>query len=308
MADIYDYFKKEPYPITLKNFPSFINGTFDRVAVGGRHSLVLKSAVPGVRAIMERDIDVLRQYPYLKTVTVTGLHQDTFEYFVRKFGTQFHAIRFEENPMVEDWSRLGRLNHLSFLCIRGNRHLTSLWDMSYHDHLQGLSLIGVPRLANIEGIEQAKVLKYLHMGDALSLDASLSSLAVLKHTGIEHLTYMGKLTEDSSLSFVADMPRLKEFHFPTNLYTTRQVAWMVANYPDVQGLSLAPMLETNKCVYGTNTPAVQIVGKKKPLLIRAGNEAKIAAYQKQFDALVEKYKGRPYHAVLDDMSESRKLV
>lgn len=307
MADIYDYFKKEPYPITLKNFPSFINGTFDRVAVGGRRSLVLKSAVPGVRCIMERDIDVLRKYPYLKTVTVTGLYQDTFEYFIRKFGAQFHAIRFEENPMVEDWTLLGRLPQLSFLSIRGNRHLTSLWDMTYHHALQGLALVGVPCLHDLRGIELAASLKHLHVGDALSLEASLSSLSPLAHTGIHHLTYMGKLTEDSRLSFVSAMPRLEEFHFPTNLFTTQQVAWMVANYPDVGGLSLTAMLETSKCIYGTNTPAVQIVGRKKPLLIRAGNEAKIEAYQKQFDSLVEAYRGAPYDEVFDDAPRRREF-
>ena len=303
MADIYDYFKKEPFPITLKNFPSFIDGTFDRAAVGGRHSLVIKSAAPKARCVMERDIDMLRQYPYLKTVTVTGLHQDTFEYFVRKFGPQFHAIRFEDNPMVEDWSLLGRLPQLSFLCIRGNRNLTSLWDMTYHGALQGLSLVGVPKVRDLHGIRLATSLKYLHVGDALSLDGTLSSLSPLAHTGIRYLTYMGKLTEDCHLSFVSYMPRLEEFHFPTNLFTTRQVAWMVANYPEVQGLSLTAMLETGKCIYGTNTPAVQIVGKKKPLLIRAGNEARIAAYQKQFDALVEEYKGLSYDVAFHDAPE-----
>ena len=299
MADIYDYFKKEPYPITVKNFPAFINGSFDRTAVGGRHSLVIKSAVPQTRPILERDIDVLRQYPYLKTVTVTGLHQDTFAYFVRKFGTQFHAIRFEDNPMVEDWSLLSQLTRISFLCIRGNRYLTALWDMSYHYSLQGLSLIGVPCLDNLEGIQQVSSLKYLHLGDALTLDAAVSSLSPLAHTGVQYLTYMGKLTKDSRLSFVAHMPRLTEFHFPTNLFTTQQVAWMVANCPDVRGLSLNAMLETSKCIYGTNTPAVQIVGKKKPLLIRAGNESKIATYQQQFEALVEQYRGRSYEEIFD---------
>ena len=35
MIEPFEYFKSDPYPITLKNFPRFIDGSFDCVAVGG---------------------------------------------------------------------------------------------------------------------------------------------------------------------------------------------------------------------------------------------------------------------------------
>ena len=47
-------------------------------------------------------IDVLKKYPYLHTVTVAGLHQDTFEYFIRKYGEQLHAIRFFKICLISD--------------------------------------------------------------------------------------------------------------------------------------------------------------------------------------------------------------
>ena len=60
------------------------------------------------------DIDELAKYPDCDVVTISGLAQDTFEYFIKKYGQQFKAIRFHKNKRVSDWSLL---SHLSIIKV-----------------------------------------------------------------------------------------------------------------------------------------------------------------------------------------------
>jgi hypothetical protein len=58
------------------------------------------------------------------------------------------------------------------------------------------------------------------------------------------------------------MPNLEILNFPTNLYTTEQLAWLVAKLPNVQGYALRPTIK-----YDDNSGKdVLICGKRKPLL------------------------------------------
>jgi len=293
--DLYEYFKKDPYPITLKNFPKFIDGSFD-YAKGGHRSLVLynENADIGGGRITERDIDVLKKYPYLHTVTVAGLHQDTFEYFIRKYGKQLRAIRFFKNKLVEDWSLLGTLPGLEFVYWFHNQRMDRLWDMSGNRALKGLALDDFSRLHDLSGIERAPALKYFEIGDRVWPTSVVDSLEPLRGTGISHLSFTGKDITNKDLSVLWDMPYLTEFDFFSNHFTTEQVAWMVANKPRMKGRYLCATVETTKLVDSVEVPAVLIVGKRKPLLTRAGNETRIRKYVAAFDELVTRYRDVPY--------------
>ena len=52
-------------------------------------------------------IDEIEKYPDAKTIIISGLRQETFEYFVTKYANQFEAISFWKNKLVEDISLLG---------------------------------------------------------------------------------------------------------------------------------------------------------------------------------------------------------
>ena len=310
--EFYDYFRTDPYPITLKNFPDFIDGSFDRVAVGGNRCLTLqpKKGASERGIISVKEIDVLLQYPYIHTVCISGLCQDTFEFFIRKYGPQLRAIRFLHNPMVEDWSLLGTLQGLEFVYWMSNDHISSLWDMRQNKALQGLAIQSFSRLDSLAGIEKAPSLKYLHIGDAAYPDMRMKSLTCLASTGIRHLTFMGKEIEDGDASFVFAMPRLERFDFHTNLFTTEQVAWIMANCPDLKGKSLRALIKTTKCIYGTDVPAVQLVGMQKPLLLCQGHERRIEKFQEDFDALIEAYRGVSYgesFGIMTDLKASYAL-
>lgn len=62
--------------------------------------------------LSQSDIDILSDYPDVKSVTITGLSHDTFEYFIKKYGHQLRFIEFFKNKRVEDWAILGTLPDL----------------------------------------------------------------------------------------------------------------------------------------------------------------------------------------------------
>lgn len=119
----------------------------------------------------------------------------------------------------------------------------------------------------------------------------------LANTGVEKLSFTGRAIADNDLSFMEQLPHLKVFDFPTNLFTTEQVAWIVANFPQVEGFSLKPkhdceLFESNE--NPVNVPGAIIVGKRKPALKVRGNEAKIEKHVQSFETLKEKFKDVPY--------------
>ena len=93
------------------------------------------------------------------------------------------------------------------------------------------------------------------------------------------------------------MTNLKTFHFRTNMFTTEQVAWIVANCPNIEGYALKAKVDCMLFDSNENlihVPKSIIVGKRKPILKEEGNEEKIQKYVDSFERLKKKYKGMPY--------------
>lgn len=99
------------------SFDSFADGSFDYDCKTKNHTcLWLREANMdiGGGTISKEEIDSLTNYPDIDVVTISGLRQDTFEYFIKNYGKQLRAIRFFKNKFVEDWSLLGTLTLFLF--------------------------------------------------------------------------------------------------------------------------------------------------------------------------------------------------
>ena len=280
------------------SFESFYSGRFDYDSKIRKHTCLWlreeRMDIGGGR-ISVADIDRLKAHPEVDVVTISGLRQDTFEYFIKTYGNQLKAIRFFKNKFIEDWSLLGTLPQLEYLDFFVNHRLTSLWDMSRNTSLSGLAIRDFSKLSSIEGIGTAPALKDFHIGNAIWNKMELESLMPLANTGLERLVFCGKSILDNDYSFLEDMPNLKEFDFATNLLTTEQVAWIVANFPSLEGFALNAIINSTAWTSGfKEVPGVIIVGKRKPLLPIEGNEKRIEKYVQNFELLKKKYKGVPY--------------
>lgn len=291
--------------ITMSNFEEFISGNWDYNAETKEHSglwLHQEKMDIGGGTISKADIDKLRKYPETDTLTISGLNQDTFEYFISTYGKQLRAVRFFKNKMVNNWSLLGELNQLEFIYFFHNQRIDSLWDMSKNTSLKGLEISDFTKLKTLSGIEKALNLEWFGIGDAVWSTSIVDSFKYFKGTKIKRLSFSGKLIEDDNLSILSDMEYLEHFDFPTNLFSTEQVAWIVANFPNIKGYALKAAREfmgyndeTNKC----DIPSLIIIGKRKPHFVVSGNEEKIKKYMDNFQRLVQNFKGVPYEDKFD---------
>lgn len=283
------------------SFDSFVRGNFDydpKTKTNTCLWLREEKMDVGGGTISIEDIDKLRDYPNTDVVTISGLHQDTFEYFIKTYGQQLKAIRFFKNKLVEDWSLLGTLPQLEYVHFFANQRISSLWDMSKNISLSGLCIEDFTKLDSIEGIGTAPALKEFRIGNAVWSTMILKSLMPLANTNIEEFMFYGKSIIENDYSFLSDIPNLKKFDFPTNMLPTEQVAWIVANFPNLEGYALNAKVDF--AATSNHAAGVLIVGKRKPYLTVEGNEKRIEKYVQNFELLKRKYKGIPYKVAFAD--------
>ena len=245
------------------------------------------------------EIDVLAEHPEAEAVRISGLRQDTFEYFIQTYGQRLRAIHFFKNKLVEDWSLLGTLPKLEYVYWFANQRIDRLWDMRGNTALKGLCVSDFTRLHSIEGIQTAPGLRYFCFKDAVWDTSEVESFSPLAHTGVTHLKFGAKRITDGSLEFLEGMPQLEFFDFAPNKFTTEQIAWAAANYPRLQGRSFCAKIDDTVYRSGPNfecleLPGAYIVGKRKPALAYEKDAVRIQKYVDQFEALKEKYRGIPY--------------
>ena len=282
------------------SFESFVSGNFDYDKATKTHnSLWLREENMDIGGgkITIADIDKLKNYPDTEVVTISGLKQDTFEYFIKTYGKQLKAIRFFKNKFVEDLSLLGTLPHLEYVYFFANQRVTALWDMTENKSLSSLCIEDFSRLTSIRGVETAPALKEFRIGNAIWNTMVLDSLMPLSNSKIERLSFTGRAIGDSDFSFLETLPELKVFDFATNVFTTEQVAWIASNCPLAEGYALKAKVDCmlpDSNEHLVDVPKSIIVGKRKPILKVKGNEEKIQKYVDSFEKLKKKYKGMSY--------------
>ncbi len=287
------------------SFDDFVGGYFDYDPVKKIHTCLWlrdeKMNISGGK-ISVSDIDVLKDHPDTDTVTISGLRQDTFEYFIGTYGKQLKAIRFFKNKLVEDWSMLGSLPQLEYVDFFANQRISSLWNMSENVSLKGLCINDFSRLNNIEGIAKAPALEDFRIGNAVWDKLVLDSLLPLSGSPIKRLEFSGKDIVNKDLTFLAHLESLRTFDFSSNLYTTEQVAWIAANFPNITGFAVRAYTEYENTDFetGEKRKAGWVVGKRKPHLIFKGNEEKLKRFADNFELLKKTYKGVPYHTAFSN--------
>lgn len=94
----------------------------------------------------KEDIDCLEEYPTAKSLIISGLNQECFEYLIKHYGSQFEAISFWKNKSVSDLSPLEDLTNVKFIHFFFNQKATDLWNMERNEKLSGLSIYDFSRI------------------------------------------------------------------------------------------------------------------------------------------------------------------
>ena len=147
--------------------------------------------------IQKEQIDSIREYPEAKSIIISGLKQDTFSYFIQKYGNQFEAISFWKNKMVSDLYELGSLKGIKYINYFFNQKASSLWDMKKKNNLIGLGIYDFSKLHNIESIQEAKNLEVFCLGNMVWSKMEIESFRPIVNTNITHFEWCGKKVSDN---------------------------------------------------------------------------------------------------------------
>lgn len=235
----------------------------------------------GGGTITQEEIDEIKEYPDLKRISIAGLHQDTFEYFVEHYGKQFSGIYFFKNKMVTDLSALESLEKIEAIGYFLNQRATSLWDVSKNTSLKMLNIDDFSRLDNLVGIEKAPSLKYLEFGNKIWATSKINIVPDMSSSHIQEISFNAELSYENIYELLK-IPSLNALHFRSNLCKTEFLAWISANYPELEGFCLKPYFlyrdDKEGFICGKRKPHIDMDKEKDRLkvekCIRAFNEMK----------------------------------
>ncbi len=236
--------------------------------------------------ITYEEIDKISEYQDTNKLMISGLKQDAFEYFIRTQGHKFKKIMFWKNKLVEDWSILSTLREVKFIGFFHNQRITRLWDMSENNSLEGLYISDFTRLKTLDGIQRAPRLERLYFGDAVWSTSVLNDLKALENSKLKEFHFDGKHIKEEDITIYTKMLNLEILNFPSNLYNTEQLAWLVAKMPEVEGVSLKPYIKFDR---SNSDNDILICGKRKPFLSSEKDKDKIEKYVNKFEQLVRDY-------------------
>lgn len=242
----------------------------------------------GGGTITREEIDILKEHPELTRISVAGLHQDTFEYFIENYGKQFYGIYFFKNKMVSDLSALETLKNVEAIGYFLNQRAENLWDMSKNKSLEMLEISDFSRLYNLNGIEKAPKLKCLEFGNKVWATSKIDIVPDMKESAIEHIYFNAELSNRDICRFL-EIPLLKTLNFRVNLCKTEFLAWISANYPEVDGYCLKPYT-----LFNDNSGF--ICGKRKPHIDMTNEKdrIKIEKSVEKFNKLKQQFKGMTF--------------
>lgn len=268
--------------MTYKDFCKMINNDSDFIWINEENMDI------GGGKITISDIDKLENYDSLDKVMISGLRQDTFEYFITNYGDRIKYLKFFKNKLLEDFSPLETLENILYIDFFHNQRVTKLWDMSHNINLQALSLDDFSKLHSLKGVETAPNLKYLHFGDKIWSTSTLTDIEILLNTGLIGFSFGGKSIENNDIMIFSKISTLKYVDFASNLYTTEDIAKLVAISPNLEGYSLKPYIKFDRD--NISLKDVLICGKRKPFLSSVTDSIKIEKYVSAFNNLVDFYK------------------
>ena len=174
--------------------------------------------------------------------------------------------------------------------------MTRLWNLARNPGLTGLSFEDFTRLHDLSDLRAGTSLRELAFGDALhstSVFDSLEPLAGLD--GLQTLDFSAKRIDDGRIEPIGNLTGLTSLTFPTNMFTTRQVAWLRARLPEsVRSDALAPLVQYEMWPAGDEDATdILLVGKRKPWLNSTRHAARIQKHVDEFWQMVAEFRRDP---------------
>ncbi len=268
--------------ITEDNFDS---SSFDIYDI----NLVQKEVGGGI--ISFEQIDTIRNFPDAKSIIISGLKQDTFEYFINTYGKQFQAITFWKNKAVSDLSVLSSLSDIEYISFFFNQKASKLWDMTNNKKLVGLSITDFCKLHSLDGIEKASNLKSFYVYDRVEARMEIESFKPIVDTNIKHFVWGGKSVLDKDFGCLANS-KIEELDISPTQFTMSELAQLLALFPETLKGSITKPYTNGGIEDKDGYTEYFFLCKRKKTCIKGRDDERFASYLKEFEKLLKECRAK----------------
>lgn len=251
---------------------------------------LIEPEVGGGRISRER-IDSIKGGDQIR-IRISGLAQETFEYFILNYGNKFKEIEFWKCPLVGDLRAIETLPDIESISYFWNQRATELWDFSKTPKLKKLSFNDFSRISSLKQVGLSESITELDFGDRVWRKNSFDTLSPLSNMRqLEKLGFFVKKIHDNRISPLTEIESLKELKFPSNQFSTEKIAWLTAKLDErVTCRCLQPYIRIEEVLESEEKRFdTFIVGKRKPFLDSEKDKKRIEKYERTFRELVEYY-------------------
>lgn len=241
-------------------------------------------------SITKEQIDIIKQYPEAKSVVISGLDQNAFEYFISTYGNQFNAIYFWKNKKVEDLSLLAELEHIEYISYFFNQKASKLWNMSKNHKLRAIQIEDFTNLHTVEGIESAPALELFSIGNAVWARMKIESFQPVALSKIIQFSWYGDKVNDSDFLCLAN-GRIKKLDISPQNFTMDELAKLLSAFPEnIEGTITIPYSVGRIIEADGSEKTYYILCKGKRKCIKGKDDLRFQEYLEEFFALKEMYR------------------
>ena len=267
------------------DFNNFTTSSFEEFDIN-----LVQQEVGGGAVSIEQIDNSIGRCPDAKSIVISGLKQDSFEYFIQKYGKQFEAISFWKNKLVSDISVLETLETVKYINYFFNQRATSLWNMSKNSNLTGLRIFDFSKLHTINGIETAHNLEYFSIGDAVWGGMEIESLSPVAKSSITHFEWCGKKVLDNNYRCLSE-GHIQELDINPTQFTMEELAELLSFFPkSLKGTITKPYVTTG-IYHEDEYIKYHYLCKHKRTCIEGKDDARFEKYLKDFNDLLERKRG-----------------
>ena len=221
-------------------------------------------------------------------IEICGITQEGFEHFCKVYGRTYRYISLFKCQTLSDLSPLGELPNLEYVDIYWNIRSDKLWDMSKNVNLKAIAISDCKKMTyDPQLLKTAPSVEDITFGGSVFNAYPMKSLEVFAHIPTLHnLRLYDIKPEDKTAYFLDTAPDLETYEFDPGMYTTEEIARMVAKRPDVGGRFFR--------AYGPahigSKRFMRVSGYRKPELELPRQQKALDKHVAYFNALVEQYR------------------
>ena len=246
--------------------------------------------------LTKNDVDLISNYPHVDELMISGLYQNTFEYFIQMYGSKFKKIHFYKCPRIHNLKPLEQLIKLEKLEFYWNQKSEKLWDLSKNIKLSVLTLYDFNKITSLESLSSSSTIKDLQFGFFIHPKFEIQSLEPLtRMKSLKSLTFNAKKIREGDYKWLVQIPQLNNIQIPPGIFKVSEYAWLKSHFNGKLKTDFfdATIKTQPFDADGGRTLDTLIIGKRRPWLDSVNDKERITQYEIKYNNMVKWFDENP---------------